>query len=212
MRRATAYAGLSLDDWCRQPAGDGELAVLPEGVHEPRVIGTLLDALAARLREYNRCRVPELRVRLRIAVHHGLIHLDGATGYPGRHAVAVARLLDSSALRNVLRERRGVNLAAIVSDEVFQDVVANRYEDLRPELFLAVQVDDPVKRFSARAWLYAPEEDVTLPVRTGATRPFVGSVGAWYGSGSGGRVSPTVRRSRTPSRVRDRTSSTYRAG
>ncbi len=161
LRRAARDAGIGVHTWLRQPAGDGEFAVLPEGVHEPRVIAVLLSSVAARLREYNQRHISELRVRLRVAVHHGLVQLDGATGCPGRHPVIVARLLDSGPVRDLLQSRPGINLAAIISDEVYQDVVLNRYEDLRPELFRAVYVNNPAKEFAAPAWLYSPEEDVT---------------------------------------------------
>ena len=167
--QAAQDAGLRCEDWRRQAAGDGEFIVLPDGVHEPRVIGAMLPAAAARLREYNRSRTADCRVRLRVAVHHGLIHLDGAQGFPGPSAVQVARLLDATPVRNILRQRPGTNLAAIVSREVFEDIVANRYADLRPELFQRVRVEDPGKLFVAEAWVYAPEEDVTRPPHTTAT-------------------------------------------
>jgi hypothetical protein len=161
MSESAAEAGLRCEDWLRQAAGDGEFVVLPEGVHEPRIIGPLLTALAGRLREYNRSRTDESRVRLRVAIHNGLIHLDGPTGYPGLGAVLVARLLNSQDLREVLRQRPNVNLVAIVSREVYADVVLNRYEGLRPELFCPVRVEEPGKNFAADAWIYAPEEDLT---------------------------------------------------
>jgi hypothetical protein len=163
MSESAAEVGLNRDDWLRQAAGDGEFVVLPEGVHEPTIIGPLLTALAARLREYNRSRTPESRVRLRVAIHHGLIHLDGPTGFPGLSAVVVARLLNAGAVREVLRQRPNVNLVAIISQEVYADVVLNRYEGLRPELFQRVHVEDAGKDFAADAWIYAPEEDLTRP-------------------------------------------------
>src|SRR5204863_7938619 len=43
-------------------------------------------------------------LRVRIAIHHGLIHLDGPTGFPGPAAVVVARLLNSQPVRQVLRQ------------------------------------------------------------------------------------------------------------
>lgn len=161
---AAAEAGLATTDWLRQPAGDGELAVLPEGVHEPKIISVLLTALAARLREYNRGRTADYRVRVRVAVHHGLIHLDGALGFPGPAPVVAARLLNSEPVREVLRQRPDTNVAAIISREVYEEVVVNRYEGLRPELFRRVEVHDASKGFSGTAWVYAPEADVTRPV------------------------------------------------
>jgi hypothetical protein len=161
---AAAEAGLATTGWLRQPAGDGELAVLPDGVHEPKVIAVLLTALAARLREYNRTRAVDYRVRVRVAIHHGLIHLDGAVGFPGPAPVVVARLLDSAPVRDILRRHPDANVAAIVSREVYEEVVVNRYEGLRPELFRRIEVCDAGKGFSDTAWVYAPEVDVTRPV------------------------------------------------
>ncbi|SRR6266516_4554551 len=86
MQEAAKVSGLSLDQCRRQPTGDGELVVLPDGVHEPRVLAVLLTVLADRLREYNESHTPDLQVRVRVAVHHGLIHLNGATGYPVLHS------------------------------------------------------------------------------------------------------------------------------
>ena len=164
IRGAASDAGLATADWLRQPAGDGEFAILPDGVHEPKVIAVLLGALAARLREYNRTRTADFRVRVRVAIHHGLIHLDGATGFPGPAAVVVARLLASEPVRDVLRQRPDTNLAAIISGEVYEEIVVHRYEGLRPELFRQVDVCDRSKGFSHRAWVHAPEDDVTRPV------------------------------------------------
>jgi len=158
IRTAAGAAGLRREAWLRQAAGDGEFVVLPEGVHEPRLIAVFLTELAQRLHGH---RGTGPRVRLKVAVHHGLIHLNGATGYPGEGPVVVARLLDSTPVRELLSQWPEISLAAIVSEQVYRDVVVNRYEGLRPELFRCVWVTDRRKDFSAQAWLYAPEADVT---------------------------------------------------
>jgi len=160
LRRAAGRAGLSLDDCRRQPTGDGEMLVLPDGVHEPRVIATLLPSLAAQLDEDNRRRGPGRRIRLRAAVHHGLIRLDGPIGFPGRPLVVLARLLDCDAVRAVLREHPAASLAAIVSAEVYEEVVADGYGGLRPELFRPVVAEVPGKEFTGRAWVFAPGHDL----------------------------------------------------
>lgn len=161
LRQAASSARLDLDDWLRQPAGDGELAVLPDGVHEPRLIGVMLPVLAKHLAGYNRSRPPEQRVRVRVAVHRGYIRLDGAMGFAGPPPVHVRRLLDSEPVRDLLRNRPTINVAVIVSDEIYQQIVVNRYEGLCPELFREVQVTHPEKEYSATAWVYAPEQDDT---------------------------------------------------
>ncbi|TMM33917.1 MAG: hypothetical protein E6F99_22870 [Actinobacteria bacterium] len=99
------------------------------------------------------------------------MHLDGAAGACGPATVVVARLLNCQPVRDILRYRAGVNVAAVVSREVYEDVVANRYEGLRPELFQRVHVQDRDKGFAAQAWVYAPEEDVTRPVPLAAVVP-----------------------------------------
>jgi hypothetical protein len=157
LRSAASDAGLDIDLWHRQPAGDGEFAVLPDGVHEPRVLAVLLPRLAARLREYNRPRLPDMRIRLRVAVHHGLIHLGGPTGFPGRHSVALTRLLDAESVRALLRAEPDISLAAIIASDLYEDIVVGRYGGLRPEQFDRVRVNHPAKNFSCEAWVYAPE-------------------------------------------------------
>lgn len=165
MGQAAEDAGLDRAEWLVQPAGDGELAILPDGMVEPRVMGIFLPALAARLDGYNRTRLPEYRVRLRVAVHFGLVHLDGANGFPGPAPVVAARLLDARAVRLVLQRLSTVNVAAIVSPAIYQDIVVNRYGGTRPERFRMVHVVDTVKEFSMDAWVYAPEDDVNqIPV------------------------------------------------
>jgi DNA-binding CsgD family transcriptional regulator/tetratricopeptide (TPR) repeat protein len=160
VRQAASGAGLNLDDWLRQVSGDGELTVLPDGVHEPRLIGVMLPLLAKHLAGYNRSRPPEQRVRVRVAVHRGYIRLDGAMGFAGPPPVHVRRLLDSDPVRDLLRRRPTVNVAVIVSDEIYQEIVVNGYEGLREELFREVQVTHPDKEYSATAWVYSPEQDV----------------------------------------------------
>ncbi|WP_238008940.1 hypothetical protein KZZ52_45335 [Dactylosporangium sp. AC04546] len=160
LQRAAERAGLPLARCRRQPAGDGELLVLPGGVHEPRVIAALLPSLAAQLDRYNEQRCRRRRVRLRAAVHHGLIQLDGPTGFPGRPLVVLARLLDCGPLRAVLREHPQVSLAAIISADVYEEVVANRYGGLRPGLFRPTAVDLPGYERAGRAWVCAPGHDL----------------------------------------------------
>ncbi|MET7396447.1 hypothetical protein ABZS66_23500 [Dactylosporangium sp. NPDC005572] len=170
LQRAAVRAGLPLERCRRQPAGDGEMLVLPGGVHEPRIIATLLPSLAAQLDAYNAQRCRRRRIRLRVAVHHGLIQLDGPTGFPGRPLVVLARLLDCAPLRAVLREHSQVSLAAIISADVYEEVVTNRYGGLRPGLFRPAAVDLRGVERAGRAWVYAPGHDLAQVPR----RPLAG--------------------------------------
>jgi hypothetical protein len=158
---AVAEIGLDRDAWTTQQGGDGELAILPAQTPEPPVIGALAPALDRALRERNRSLVPEAKVRLRLAVHQGLVHLDGATGFPGEAVVDVCRLCDSQPARRALAAFPAAATVLIVSETVYRDVVAHGYAGIRPERFRAVRISTAGKGFRATAWIFVPDENVT---------------------------------------------------
>jgi hypothetical protein len=161
MREAVGSLGLVRVDWMTQQAGDGELAVLPPATPEPVVVGGLVPAIDRILRERNLSLVPEAKVRLRVALHQGLVHLDGASGFPGDAVNEVCRLRDAPALKRALEAFPQAAVALIVSAEIYRDVVSQRYAGLRPERFARTRVELPDKDFAAAAWIHVPDEDVT---------------------------------------------------
>ncbi|MBL6280544.1 hypothetical protein JMF97_30885, partial [Micromonospora fiedleri] len=72
---AAARAGAGLDEATVvvQAQGDGQFAVLPVGIDESRVIPDLIFGLADALRRTNDGLSAEERVRLRVALHRGLM-------------------------------------------------------------------------------------------------------------------------------------------
>lgn len=158
LNEATAELGLSRVNWQIQQGGDGELAILPAGANERRIVTRLTPIIDRLLREYNTGLAPEAKVRLRVAIHQGLVHLDGANGFPSEAVVHVCRLADAPALKETLRRFRGAAVALIVSDAIFQDVIRH-YRDLRPEQFARVSATIPDKGFDAPAWIYVPGEN-----------------------------------------------------
>jgi hypothetical protein len=160
VRQAAEELGLDRINWIIQQGGDGELAILPPGTSETTVVTRLTPTVDRLLREHNRGLAPQARVRLRVALHEGLVHLDGANGYPGEAVVTVSRLVDAPPLKAALRALPGANVALIVSDRIYQDVVRH-YHDLRPERFREVSVCLPDKGFETQAWIFVPDEDVT---------------------------------------------------
>ncbi|GGM57350.1 hypothetical protein ACFFX1_17360 [Dactylosporangium sucinum] len=158
MAEACARLGLDRAAWRTQPSGDGELAVLPAGTPETTVVAHLADTLDVLLRQHNGDLLPQARVRLRVALHTGLVHLDGANGYPGAAAVTVCRLVDAAPVRRALADARSADVVQVVSDRVYEDVVAQRYRGLRPDRYTRVRIDQPEKGFTADAWLSVPGE------------------------------------------------------
>lgn len=160
MRQTTDELGLDRANWMTQQGGDGELAILPQGTSEVTIVASFAPTLDRILRTHNHSLVSTSRVRLRMAVHEGLVHLDGANGYPGEAIVTVCRLVDAPPLKRALRSYPGANVALIVSERVYHDVVRH-YPDLRPERFRHVPVRLADKDFDADAWIFIPDEDLS---------------------------------------------------
>lgn len=158
MAEAVAGIGLERQNWTTQQNGDGELAILPADTSELTVVADFVPALDRILREYNRSLLPEAKVRLRVAIHQGLVHLTGANGFPGDAVVEVCRLLDADPLRQALKAFPHASVALIVSHSIFHDVVRHAYRGLRPERFAQVRV--AVKELVLDAWISVPDEDV----------------------------------------------------
>jgi hypothetical protein len=158
MEEAAAAAGLNRVDWVIQQGGDGELAVLPPGTSERTVAARLAPIVDHLLRAHNQRLAPAARIRLRLAVHQGLVHLDGANGFPSEAAVHVCRLVDSPQLKTALRAFPAANVALIVSDSLYREVITH-YRDLRPDQFAEVVAEIPEKDFTATAWIYVPGEN-----------------------------------------------------
>jgi hypothetical protein len=158
MRDAADELGLDRVRWITQQGGDGEFAILPDGTLERRVVGELVFALDRLLGRENPQRAAGARVRLRVAIHEGLVHLDGANGFPGEAVVTVCRLVDAPDLKAALRAFPDANVALIVSDEIYRGVV-RAYRKPRPDRFRKIDVRMPDKGFAADAWIFVPDED-----------------------------------------------------
>ncbi|WP_433048025.1 hypothetical protein [Dactylosporangium sp. CS-033363] len=156
LREAADRLGLDRSGWVVQAAGDGELAVLPAAASEPRVVAHLVPVLDGLLRERNGGLPGERRIRVRVAVHVGLVHLDGANGFPGAAAVTVSRLVGAKPVKLALAAFPAAGAALILSEQVFDDVVAQRYEDMAPDAFTRVRIEVPDKEFDQAAWISVP--------------------------------------------------------
>ncbi|MGM1062591.1 hypothetical protein [Saccharothrix sp. Mg75] len=153
--RAGAAAGIDRSQWVRQPKGDEEWAVVPSTTAEDAVVDGYVRALASELEHVNAYRVPHARLRMRMAIHHG-ITAEGANGYPGADSVLVSRLLDSKAARAGL-EQTDADLVVVLSEVVYSSLVQGGYTTLRAADFRRVEVR--VKTFTGHGWLWIPQGD-----------------------------------------------------
>lgn len=153
---AADAAELNREQWVRQLGGDGLTALLPSDTPIEDLLDVFVRRLDADLGSYNRFREQATwsRIRLRLAVHAGPVHVDGSSGWPGQHAVLPARLRDSAPVRAALAARPDADLAVIVSAEVYGDYITQGPGNPRPSEFRAVRFEAKEKSFLG--YLYLP--------------------------------------------------------
>ncbi|MBW8485634.1 hypothetical protein [Actinomadura parmotrematis] len=146
LNRAAAAIGLDRARWSSQVGGDGELATLPEEVDPADVAGDFVIALAGALHTANGERGGEPRLRVRAALHHGTM-TAGPFGPAGDAPIVVQRLVDAQAVRRTLGPKDERDLAYVVSDSLFDDVIRTGLCSLPPEAFQPVRVHAKGKDF-----------------------------------------------------------------
>ncbi|MEO3973824.1 hypothetical protein [Streptomyces sp. CAU 1734] len=149
---AASLTGLNRAAWARQPQGDMEFSVLPEATPEATVLGPFVQNLNTRLGSLN-ARAAAPRVRLRLAIGTG-VAADAALGYAGPAPVAVARYVNAPQLKAVLAALTSADLAVIVSDSPYQDVVRFGHTGLDPAQYVRAHVR--VKEFGGYGWICVP--------------------------------------------------------
>ncbi|MEU6041294.1 hypothetical protein ABZ801_38505 [Actinomadura sp. NPDC047616] len=160
LEEAAAATRLDRTDWYLQRAGDGELAVLPDGIDLAHVVGAFPLALERSLGEVNGGRGRGRRLRVRMAMHHGTLVLgpQASFGPAGDAPVVASRLLDARALRRLLDERPDRDLALAVSDLVYRDVVSTGFCALPPHCFRPIRMT--VKKISYQGYVFHPEAEI----------------------------------------------------
>jgi hypothetical protein len=175
LREAGERGALERAQWLTQPQGDGELALLPPGVDEARVITGLWRELREGLHRYNRYASTAARLRMRIAVHEGQTYIAD-NGFAGDAINTVCRLRDCAEVKHALSATDG-DLVLIVSDRIFYDVIRG-YDahDLSASGFAEANVTMPDKNFRARAFIFggltspAPPKETAPPKGTAPQR------------------------------------------
>jgi len=150
LAEAAQGARLARLAWKRQESGDGELALLPPNQSESVLIDDFVRELDAALHRHNRVRLPQSRLRLRMAVHFGVV-FPAPNGYAGPAAVVVSRLLDSRPLKQALEAAHGADLVVGLSDGVYQDTVAGGLTKTLAGAFRRGEVDD--EKYRGSIWI-----------------------------------------------------------
>lgn len=148
LRQSFARARIGWADCVAEDRGDGVLVLVPPTVPKSRLASSLPVHLMKMLARHNAACRPQLRIRLRVALHAGEVHPD-AHGYAGASINRAFRLIEASASRTALRHSSGV-IALIVSDW-FYDEVVRHHPAAEPSRFRKVHV--AMKETRMTAWL-----------------------------------------------------------
>ncbi len=155
---ACARAGLSPGEYETQPQGDGGLALLPTGgkVDEPRLLAGFLRAVTAELGGVNGLRDAGSRIRLRMALHEGVVY-RADHGYVGDAVVEAFRMCDAGPVRDALRRNPAADLVLVAADRLYQDVLRHGHHGIPGDSFVRHLLR--VKLFEAHGWLFVPGGD-----------------------------------------------------
>lgn len=145
-------AGVEIAPEEQQDQGDGFLTLVKPEVSKVVLIDGLVREIESALRRFNHFQNDEGRIRLRVALHSGEVHLDGP-GFPGEATVTVMRLIDAEPVKKAL-SNTAKDIAVIVSDGLYKNIIAHGYGNIIPDEYF--RVDVAVKEFTGPAWVRVP--------------------------------------------------------
>jgi hypothetical protein len=157
LSRARQAAGIADAKVRPQAQGDGQFTVLPVGVDESVVIPRLVAAVGRELRRRNAGMGEDGRMRVRLALHRGLIK-EGRNGWIGAAPIAVHRIVDCDPLREALTGHPGADFVLGLPDALYRDVIVPAEEPPGPDDFTAMPVELPKKGFVEHCWLHIGRE------------------------------------------------------
>ncbi|PRY34257.1 hypothetical protein [Umezawaea tangerina] len=125
-------AGLTADRRRIDDTGDGVLVVADSEVLP--MLDPFLDDAVEALARHNALVSPTEWLRLRFAVHFGLVARDGQ-GWVGDDVTTTFRINNSTLVKDSLRAADRAQSVVVVSDAVYRSVVRHRHRNLRPEVY-----------------------------------------------------------------------------
>lgn len=159
LRRSFDDAGIPYGACYREDRGDGVLVVVQPSVDTTVLLTSLAHRLRAEVRQHNDVSAETARMRLRVAVHTGIVRSD-AEGLVGTAVNHAFRILEAPQLGQVLR-RTGAEVALITSERVYDDVIRHGLGLVDPAEFH--QVELRVKETAASAWMTVPGLSAPIP-------------------------------------------------
>ncbi|MEU1625957.1 hypothetical protein ABZ746_11670 [Streptomyces sp. NPDC020096] len=152
---AAQRTGLQMDTWDTQTAGDGQISAIPAAESEGKVVDEFVRHLWALLQNHNARALPDAHLRLRLAIDQGPYE-KAPNGWGAHSPVFVSRLVDSRPIRESLTQTPTADLALILSDRVYQDVIATGSTTLNTRYFSRVEANGKSGEDAIPAWIWVP--------------------------------------------------------
>src|SRR5262249_45715 len=137
LERAFDGSGIPWSACFREDRGDGALVVIPPGIGARGIIDPLPERLHSLIRRHNHVSSAAADIQLRVAAHLGPVDHDGH-GFVGTDVDFLFRMLDAGPFKNALADARA-DLALIVSDYVYRNIVARHPSLVSPAVFRPVR-------------------------------------------------------------------------
>lgn len=162
LERAFDNAGVGWHTCRSVDRGDGAIVALPPEISSSCAVDSLILHLHAVLRRHNRVVVRSAEIRLRMAVHAGLLHFDD-NGVGGDAIVHLSRLLDAPRFKAALALTPS-DLGTLVSDHFYCTVIRSGAGLIDPDMYISVPV--VLKETRCTAWLYLPPSRAMTSIGT----------------------------------------------
>ncbi|KNE79204.1 MULTISPECIES: hypothetical protein [Streptomyces] len=166
---AEAYASVDIEPGRlhQEDRGDGILTALDPAVPPSLMVGRWADTLYQCLREHNAGSAE--RLRLRVGMNAGPVMNDGR-GLVGRAVDLACRLCDSPVAKDIMAGTPGADLLLVVSDWLYENVVAEGGRYVEPEHYRSARVRS--KETDETAWFHIPRSPAPeIPRTPGPSRP-----------------------------------------
>ncbi len=152
LEKAFDGSGIAWNCCFHEDRGDGVLVVVPPGIACTGIIDPLPERLRGLIRRHNHVSCEAAGIQLRAAAHIGPVDHDGH-GFISSDINLLFRMLDAYPLKRALTGS-GAELALIISDYVYRNVVCRYPSLVTPDAFKPVRFQ--VKYTRAAAWTYLP--------------------------------------------------------
>ncbi|WP_146087338.1 hypothetical protein [Thermomonospora echinospora] len=164
MQSAFDGAGIGWQSCLVQARGNGALVLVPAQTPPQASAEPLITGLAAGIRAHNRLHNESAWLRMRMAVHMGIVCFDPA-GPAGRAVQLAGALVDSAEFAGACADNCA-ELGFIASDQVYAEVLREPGLLIEPEMYRPIKLVAQGERILA--WTYFRPS----PPRPGVTRPY----------------------------------------